>query len=59
MIVALAFLSGIGVTAAAVFAPHARNPRSSVQEFEAFQHTLSALPMTQAITRAYSQRHNR
>lgn len=47
MIVVLAFLAGIAVTAASVFVPHARNPRSSIEEYESFQNILRSLPVSE------------
>ena len=48
MVVAIAFVSGMLVSVAAVFVPHARNPRTSIEEFTDFQTTLAALPISRA-----------
>jgi hypothetical protein len=42
----IAFISGVSVSGLAIFLPHARNTRSSIDEFESFQKTLATLPTT-------------
>lgn len=45
MITILAFVAGISVTVLAIFLPHARSEKSSMENFESFRDTLASLPM--------------
>jgi len=44
MMVAIAFISGMSVTAISFFIPHARESTSSVEDFKTLQETLAKLP---------------
>ncbi len=54
MLVAFAFLAGVAVTVAAMFVPHARNPHSSIEDFESFQNILRTLPVVESNKRQHT-----